>query len=218
MPDTSYWQRVEEIFHQALDLPADARPAFIHERCGGDARMEREVQGTLAGYEAQDRIAALRATKSLDGARFGAFEIVEKIGEGGMGAVYLARRLGDFDQRAAIKLINGTPAAAALMAECFLQERQILAGFEHPNIARLLDGGVSSDGQPYLVMEYVEGIRLDHYSESHHLSIPERLELFRKICAAVHFAHQRLVIHRDLKPGNILITEQGEPKFDMVAA
>ncbi len=208
-----YWRQVEEIFHQALDMPADARAVFVHERCGGDAAMEREVLGTLAGYEAQDRIGALRPAQSMEGARFGAFEIVRKIGEGGMGAVYLARRLGDFEQRAAIKLIGGTPAAAALMAERFLQERQILAGLEHPNIARLLDGGVSRDGQPYLVMEYVEGIRLDEYCESHHLSIAQRLRLFRGICTAVHFAHQHLVIHRDLKPGNILVNEEGEPKL-----
>jgi tetratricopeptide (TPR) repeat protein len=213
MADTRYWQQVEEIFHQALDMPAAARAQFIRERCSGDAAMEREVLGTLAGYDAQERISARRSAKSIEGARFGAFEIVLKIGEGGMGAVYLARRLGDFEQRAAIKLISGTPAATALMAERFLQERQILAGLEHPNIARLLDGGVTHDGQPYLVMEYVEGIRLDDYCESHQLSVPERLELFRKICAAVHFAHQHLVIHRDLKPGNILVTEQGEPKL-----
>src|SRR5580692_1129953 len=161
MADTRYWQQVEEIFHQALDMPADARAQFIRERCSGDAAMEREVLGTLAGYDAQERISARRSAKSIEGARFGAFEIVLKIGEGGMGAVYLARRLGDFEQRAAIKLISGTPAATALMAERFLQERQILAGLEHPNIARLLDGGVTHDGQPYLVMEYVEGIRLD---------------------------------------------------------
>jgi serine/threonine protein kinase len=210
---SGYWQRVEEIFHQALDVPAEARTAFVRERCGGDAAMEREIQGILTGYEAQDRIGALHSSKPLEGARFGAFEIVRKIGEGGMGAVYLARRHGDFEQRAAIKLMSGTPAAAALMAERFHQERQILAGLEHPNIARVLDGGVTSGGQPYLAMEYVEGVRLDEYCESRSLSIPLRLELFRKICAAVHFAHQHLVIHRDLKPGNILVNEQGEPKL-----
>ena len=212
-PEIGYWQRVEEVFHQALDLPAATRTSFIREHCAGDAAMEREVWGILSGYEAQDRISGEHATGSLDGARFGAFEIVSKIGEGGMGTVYLARRHADFEQRAAIKLIHGTPGAAALMAERFRQERQILAGLEHPNIARLLDGGVTSAGQPYLVMEYVEGVRLDEYCESHGLSISRRLELFRRICAAVHFAHQRLVIHRDLKPGNILVDEQGEPKL-----
>ena len=213
-----YWQRVEEIFHQALNLPAGDRAAFVRQLCAGDAAMEREIQGTLAGYEAQARISARSARQGIEnprmeGARFGAFEIVRKIGEGGMGAVYLARRQEDFEQRAAIKLISGTPAAAALMAGRFLAERQILAQLEHPNIARLLDGGVTLHGQPYLVMEYVEGVRLDQYCQSHQLSIRQRLELFRKICAAVHYAHQHLVIHRDLKPGNILINELGEPKL-----
>lgn len=171
--------------------------------------MEREVFGVLAGYEAQDR----HASQTPENTRFGAFEVVRKIGEGGMGAVYLARRHEDFEQRAAIKLIRGSPFAAAFMANRFLQERQILAALDHPNIARLLDGGVTADGQPYLVMEFVDGVRLDEYCESHQLSIQQRLELFQKICTAVHFAHQRLVIHRDLKPSNILVNDQGEPKL-----
>jgi len=208
-----YWQRVEEIFHEALELPVDARAAFLCDRCAGDRALEGEVQQILAGYEAQDRIDPGRLDETLEGARFGAFEIMHKIGEGGMGAVYMARRHEDFEQRAAIKLINGTPAAAALMATRFRQERQILAGLDHPNIARLLDGGVTKKGQPYLVMEYVEGVRLDQYCDAHSLSIPQRLELFGKICSAVHFAHQHLVIHRDLKPGNILVNESGEPKL-----
>ena len=212
-PKDGYWQRVEEIFQEALDVPGEARSAFIRARSAGDASLEREVSEILAGYDAQDRISAQNANGSPEALRFGAFEIVRKIGEGGMGAVYLARRSEDFEQRAAIKLINGTPAGAALMADRFLEERRILAALEHPNIARLLDGGITRDRQPYLVMEYVEGVRLDQYCESKGLSIPQRLELFRKICAAVHFAHQHLVIHRDLKHGNILVNQQGEPKL-----
>jgi eukaryotic-like serine/threonine-protein kinase len=208
-----YWRQVEEIFHEALELPVLARAAFLAERCAGDAGLEAEVRTILAGYEAQDAIDTPRVDGSQVGARFGAFEIIRKIGEGGMGAVYLARRHEDFERLAAIKLINGTPAAAALMAGRFHQERQILAGLDHPNIARLLDGGVTGRGQPYLVMEYVEGVRLDRYCEARQLSIREKLELFRKICGAVHFAHQHLVIHRDLKPGNILVNESGEPKL-----
>jgi tetratricopeptide (TPR) repeat protein len=208
-----YWQHVEEIFHEALDVPAGERLLFLRERCKGDAGLEKDVREILDSYETQDRLTAQQATVSNAGTRFGAFEIVHKIGEGGMGVVYLARRCEDFDQFAAIKVINGSPAAAALMAERFRQERQILAGLEHPNIARLLDGGVTPAGQPYLVMEYVEGVRLDEYCESHHLSIAQRLELFRKICAAVHFAHQHLIVHRDLKPGNILVNQMGEPKL-----
>ena len=213
MSDSGYWQRVEEIFHEALERPEGSRTAFLAERCAGDTAMEREVREILAGYSAQERVSAGQTAKSLDGARFGAFELVQQIGEGGMGAVYLARRRGDFDQRAAVKLINGTPAAAALMAERFRQERQILAALEHPNIARVLDGGVTPEGQPYLAMEYVEGERLDRYCARQNLSIADRLKLFRKICAAVHYAHQHLVVHRDLKPGNILVDQQGETKL-----
>lgn len=209
----NYWLRVEEIFHQALEQPASGRSSFIHESCAGDRELELEVTEILNGYEAQDRLASSTTPASVENQRFGAFEIVRKIGEGGMGAVYLARRHEDFEQRAAIKLLQGTPAAMALMAGRFREERQILAGLDHPNIARLLDGGVAPSGQPYLVMDYVEGVRLDQYCESQQLSLRQRLQLFRKLCAAVQFAHQRLVIHRDLKPGNILVNEQGEPKL-----
>jgi serine/threonine protein kinase len=141
-------QQVEEIFHEALELHVNARAAFLSGRCAGAAALESEVHQILAGYEAQDHIDSDRAAGTQEGEHFGAFEIIRKIGEGGMGAVYLARRHEDFEQRAAIKLMNGTPAAAALMATRFRQERQILAGLDHPNIARLLDGGVTSGGQP----------------------------------------------------------------------
>ncbi len=207
------WKRVEEIFHNSLEVAADERASYIDECCGGAAELRRLVTELLDGYETQERLAAAQGPDTLEGARFGAFTIVRKVGEGGMGAVYLAERGGEFEQRAAVKVINGTPAAAVLMAERFREERRILAGLEHPNIARLLDGGITSGGQPFLIMEYVEGLRLDRYCEEHRLSIPGRLDLFRRICGAVHFAHQHLVIHRDLKPGNILVDERGEPKL-----
>lgn len=208
-----YWQLVEEIFHAALEVTVAARAEFVRQRSDGDAAIEKEVAGILEGYDAQERLSPMPETDGRIGERFGAFEIVRKIGEGGMGAVYLGRRHEDFEQQAAIKLIRGSPAAAVLMSQRFRQERQILAGLDHPNIARLLDGGVTAAGQPYLVMEYVEGVRLDQYCTAHGLALRERLELFRKICAAVHFAHQHLVIHRDLKPGNILVNDRGEPKL-----
>jgi tetratricopeptide (TPR) repeat protein len=213
MPDPAYWQRVEEAFHQALETSGDEREQFFLKCRAQDPAFEREVRQILNSYEKQEQLSALQNETSIEGKRYGAFEIVRKIGEGGMGALYLARRHGDFEQRAAVKLINGTPAAVVLMAERFRQERQILAGLEHPNIARVLDGGVTPGGQPYLAMEYVEGMRFDEYVAEKHLSIRERLGLFQKICAAVHYAHQHLVIHRDLKPGNILVDEHGEPKL-----
>lgn len=205
----AHWRRVEEVFHRALEIPPLERDAFVREQCHGDAALADDVRGILRGYEAQDR----RSGSVSSAARFGAFETIREIGQGGMGVVYLARRVGDFEQQAAVKVISGSPAAAALLAERFRQERQILASLDHPNIARLLDGGVTNAGQPYLTMEYVEGERVDRYCEARNLTIPERLALFRKICAAVHFAHQHLVIHRDLKPGNILVNREGEPKL-----
>ncbi len=214
MPDLGqpYWALVEEIFHRALTVSIERRADLVRASCGGDAQLERDVHEILSGYEEQCRLSKL-PDPSTATVRFGAFEIVRKIGEGGMGTVYLGRRYEDFEQSAAIKLIHGTPAAVALMAGRFRQERQILAVLEHPNIARLLDGGVSPDGQPYLAMEYVEGVRLDRYCGEQGLSIRARLVLFRKVCGAVHFAHQHLVVHRDLKPSNILVDANGEPKL-----
>jgi tetratricopeptide (TPR) repeat protein len=211
--DASHWQRVEDAFHRALDLSGEEREQFFSQCRAQDPAFEREVREILNGYEKQERLSPQLDVAPIEGRRYGAFEIVRKIGEGGMGAVYLARRYGDFAQRAAVKLINGTPAAVALMAERFRQEREILAGLEHPNIARVLDGGVTPEGQPYLAMEYVEGARFDEYVAAEQLTLRQRLAIFRKICGAVHYAHQHLVIHRDLKPGNILVDQHGEPKL-----
>lgn len=208
-----YWQKVEALFHRLLALPLAARQAFLREQCGGNVEMERDAHEILESYEEHERGMSQTAASLPGGMRCGAFELLCKLGEGGMGTVYLARRLGDFEQRAAVKLINGTSASIALQAERFRRERQILAGLEHANIARVLDGGIAVNGQPYLAMEYVEGVRLDHYCETAKISFEERLELFRKICAAVQFAHKQLVIHRDLKPANILVDDRGEPKL-----
>lgn len=211
--ERDYWQQVEELFHEALALPAAARAAFLRENCNGNAEMEQDTQEILESYEAQEDAISQTAAALGGGMRCGAFELLSKLGEGGMGTVYLARRCGDFEQHAAVKLMNGTPASIALLAERFRQERQILAALEHPNIARVLDGGIAANGQPYLAMEYVNGVRLDRYCEEGKLSLDQRLELFRSICAAVQFAHSHLVVHRDLKPANILVDEHGEPKL-----
>src|SRR5262249_52984125 len=134
-------------------------------------------------------------------------------GQGGMGEVYRAMRAdGQYEKAVAIKLVRGGYDSAVLL-ERFRHERQILASLDHPNIARLLDGGTTEDGIPYLIMELIEGDRIDSYSDALQLSITERLQLFCQICSAVHYAHQRLVIHRDLKPGNILVTSEGVPKL-----
>ncbi|PYQ59153.1 MAG: hypothetical protein DMF53_19250, partial [Acidobacteria bacterium] len=145
-----------------------------------------------------------------EGQRVGPYRVVREIGRGGMGAVYLAVRADEeFDQRVALKLV-GLGSAAEIVRR-FRAERQILAHLDHPNIAKLLDGGTAEDGRPYFVMEYVEGRPIDEYAGK--LPLRERLALFREVCAAVHFAHQNLIVHRDLKPGNILVTADGVPKL-----
>ncbi len=149
-------------------------------------------------------------TELDEGDRLGAWRLVRRLAKGGMGAVYLAERAdGHFEQRAAIKLIRGVPSAEMLVH--FTRERQILATLQHPNIARLLDGGATPAGQPYLVMEYVEGEPIDAYCKAHALPLDARLALFEEVCAAVQFAHQRLIVHCDLKPSNVLVRADGTP-------
>jgi serine/threonine protein kinase len=152
-------------------------------------------------------------TTGLVGRRMGQYRLIKKIGSGGMGSVFVAARDDrQFEQRVAIKVVRPSLKTSQILQR-FLQERRVLAGLEHPNIARLLDGGTSDEGLPYLVMEYVEGVPIDHYCDERKLSVTERLRLFRIVCDAVHYAHRSLVIHRDLKPVNILVTAEGVPKL-----
>lgn len=147
------------------------------------------------------------------GKTIGPYRIEKRIGRGGMGDVYLVvRNDGAFRRRMALKLVR-QQADASIIGHRFQSERQILASLDHPNIARLLDGGSTDDGRPYLVMEYIDGQRLDRYADEHRLGVEERLELFLQVCSAVQTAHQNLVVHRDLKPGNILVTRDGVPKL-----
>jgi eukaryotic-like serine/threonine-protein kinase len=147
------------------------------------------------------------------GRRIGPYEIVREIGRGGMGVVYLARRADDeFNKLVALKVLSNGFNAQEILAR-FRHERQILAAFSHPNIATLLDGGSTETGEPYFVMEYVEGIELDRYCDQHNLTVAGRIALFRQVCSAVGYVHQHLIVHRDLKPGNILVTAEGIPKL-----
>jgi tetratricopeptide (TPR) repeat protein/predicted Ser/Thr protein kinase len=211
---------IEAVFNEALALPEGDRPGFIEARCGGDAVLKTEVYSLLKACAEEEVFAATRlweartnARTSLERKRVGAYEIDRLIGRGGMGAVYAAHRAdGNFEKQVAIKLID-LPLATDLFRERFRMERQILAGLNHPLIARLLDGGVTSDGEPFLVMEYVDGVPIHRFCEDHHLSIAERLLLFKSVCEAVQFAHQNLVVHRDLKPDNILVMEDGTPRL-----
>jgi len=148
----------------------------------------------------------------LLGRRLGAYRLLQRLGEGGMGAVYLAEREGEFRRRVAVKLVRATLATSEVLAR-FQRERQTLAALSHPNIVTLLDGGATEEGAPYLVMEHVEGARIDDYCTQRRLTLAEKLRLFLEVCAAVQYAHQNLVIHCDLKPGNILVTADGVPKL-----
>ena len=211
---------LEAIFNEVLALPSGERQALIEIRCGEDALLKSEIYSLLRACAEEEVLAAVRlreartdARTGLDRKRVGAYEIDRLIGRGGMGAVYVAHRAdGTFDRQVAIKLID-LPLATDLFRERFRMERQILAGLNHPLIARLLDGGVTCDGEPFLVMEYVDGVPIHRFCEDHRLSVAERLLLFKSVCEAVQFAHQNLVVHRDLKPDNILVMEDGTPRL-----
>lgn len=209
------WKRAEELFDKLVDRSPAERDASLRAECQGDAELIAEVRSLLEAYDASEAEArdALPLPAPPVVQRIGPYVVEREIGEGGMGTVYLASRADQqYEKKVAIKLVRNGAGTEALI-DRFLTERQILAGMEHPNIARLLDGALTESGQPYLVMDYVEGIRLDVYCDEQKLSLRARLEMFRKVCAAVNYAHQHLVIHRDLKPSNILVTQDGEPKL-----
>ena len=216
------WQQVKETLASALECESTkARADFLGQTCAGDTALRREVEALLhhspdAFQSWADEGGFLRADApemKNEGRRIGAYRLVRELGRGGMGAVWLATRADEeFQQTAAIKLLKrGTDTDEVLRR--FRAERQILAQLQHPGIARLLDGGVTADGLPFFVMEFVDGERLTAYATKNKLSLAARLQLFRKVCAAVQFAHQNLIVHRDLKPANILVSPEGEPKL-----
>ena len=215
------WQQLEELFHSMLDLPPEKRAAVLAQACGSDVELRTEVErllkadGMASAFvgEASAGIQRVAATVPPETGYLGAYRIVRELGRGGMGTVFLAERAdAQFDMRVAIKLIKRGMDSDAVLQR-FRHERQILAALEHPNIARLLDGGTSSEGLPYFVMEYVDGVPVDEYCRTHHLPVDARLLIFQQICAAVSYAHQHLVVHRDIKPSNILVTAEGVPKL-----
>lgn len=209
----SRWRQAEEQFHLALEKSPGDRTLFLRQL---DDDLRTEVAALIEAFEASEatRDHVKAAPAPLGPLRkIGPYTVLEQLGEGGMGAVYLAERTdAQFEKKVAIKLIRPGPGSVALL-DRFYKERQILAGLEHAYIARLLDGGATEDGQPFLVMEYVDGQRFDKYCDERKLEIRARLELFRRVCEAVNYAHQRLVVHRDLKPNNIMVTREGEPRL-----
>jgi eukaryotic-like serine/threonine-protein kinase len=215
------WQQLNELFHAALALDPADRETYLARACGEDAALLRDVEGLLRahagaerGLAAAERVAdALREPAGTPGMRLGPYRTTAEIGRGGMGSVWLAERVdGQFAQRVAIKVIKRGMDSAQVLQR-FRAERQILASLEHPNIARLMDGGTTDDGRPYFVMEYVEGRPIDRYADEEHLSVRARIELLLPVCDAIAHAHQRLIVHRDIKPQNVLVTADGVPKL-----
>ena len=231
------WQRVKELFEAALEREGSERGAFIQQACERDATTGAELKRLLAEHEqagsfleqrqilgysaladnseisAAGDIAPGYSAEDSQGRRVGPYRTLREIGHGGMGTVYLSERAdGQYRKRVAIKLVNPHLGTEEILRR-FRNERQVLAALDHPHIARLLDGGTTEDGRPYLVMEYVEGMPIHAWCDSRKLGVRDRLRLFRKVCAAVQYAHDKEVIHRDIKPSNILVTTEGSPQL-----
>jgi serine/threonine-protein kinase len=220
--DTNTWQRIEAVFFGALELEKRERDAFLDAACAADPELRREVEAMLAvhaddsGMRVERVLLRMGDGASADppermGQRVGPWRLERLLGQGGMGEVWLASRAdGEFEQLAAVKLVRPGWLAAQLIPR-FRRERQLLARLQHPNIATLLDGGLTQGGFPYLAMEFVDGEPVTEWCAARNFSIRDRLVLFGTICEAVRFAHSNLVVHRDLKPQNILVTKSGRP-------
>jgi serine/threonine protein kinase/Tol biopolymer transport system component len=232
--DAERWQNVERLYHATLECEESQRAAFLTRACGGDEVLRREVEslvsygnrsGRFIEESALEIVAPALATEEapeqdpvsdesrIIGKRISQYRIVEQLGSGGMGEVYRAVRADDqYQKQVAIKLVHAGEASGFVIGR-FKKERQILASLDHPNIARLLDGGATEEGVPYFVMELVEGQPIDKYCDCHELGIPARLQLFLQVCWALQYSHQHQIIHRDIKPANILVTSEGIPKL-----
>ncbi len=212
------WQRMESLYDAVSEMDADERARFLAVQCADDEdlrcelmRLFRDGDSGLTGVVEQ--AAADIAPDQWSGHRLGPYRIQRRLGQGGMGSVYLAVRDDDqFRKQVAIKTLK-FEAVESFTLQRFRHERQILANLEHANIARLLDGGTTDQGTPYIVLEYVAGTSITSYCNERRLTIENRLHLFRQVCAAVQYAHQNLIVHRDIKPGNVLVTADGVPKL-----
>lgn len=218
--DSKTWSDVKTIFFHVLELETGKREDYINVHCKEPA-LRQELNSLLVAYENAERFLEQSAIPSepvsdqhaiFVGKLFGRYKIERLIARGGMGLVYLGVRNDEVKQKAAVKIINPGVASETIVKR-FQNERQTLANLNHPNISKLLDGGVTEDGIQFLVMEFIEGIPIDEYCDNKKLTIRDRLELFLKVTSVVQYAHQNLVVHRDLKPCNILVTEDGEPKL-----
>ena len=218
------WQQVKSMLAPVLELDPAERSAYLDRACAGDCSLREEIETLLATDQKADPeflnepVVAALAAEGPDanlriGRRIGPYQVVEEIGVGGMGEVYRAFRADDhYRKQVAIKLVRAGQDSKFVHGR-FKNERQVLASLDHPNIARLLDGGTTEDGVPYFVMELIDGQPIHRYCDDHKLPTTERVALFQQVCSAVQYAHQRLIIHRDLKPSNILVTGDGTPKL-----
>src|SRR5215831_1663276 len=216
--ESERWLALDDLFQRASEMDASNRAVFLDDACGADSDLRNEVERLLAFDQTLGWLKRPvdRAARELAfvGRRIGPYVLLRLLGEGGMGRVFLAARADEqYQQLVAIKLMHADLWQSERMLERFRAERQILANLNHPNIARLLDGGMTTEGAPYLVMEYVEGMPLDEYRRANDLSVEKKLQLFLRVCAAAEYAHKSLVVHRDIKPANVLVAGDGTPKL-----
>ena len=218
------WRRVQDLVSATLDLPETDRGRFLENVCGTNSKLRSQIEGLVSSYEQADSLIeqavessafeAFSSKSPQEGDRIGAYQITGIIGHGGMGTVFCARRIDEqFRHDVAIKVVCGGFGVTSEVMARFRAERQILATLTHVNIARLLDGGITDSGLPYLVMEYVEGTTIDRFVADQNPGVRDRLALFQQVCAAVQYAHQNLIVHRDIKPANVMITREGTPKL-----
>ncbi len=216
------WDRIQEIFLEAADMHPAERAAFLDRRCAGDTETRMEVESLLradaTGESAvcaaiESEVASMLDESPAVDTRLGPYRLLKEIGRGGMGAVYLAERAdGQFQKQVAVKMVRRGLDTEFILAR-FRRERQVLGRLDHPNIGRLFDSGTATNGTPYFVMEYIDGDWITRHCESKTLGVEQRLRMFLRVCSAVHYAHLQFVVHRDLKPGNILVDSKGEPKL-----
>ena len=230
--DNYNWKTVETIIDEVLELPIDKREEYLRERCKDNQELKNEVTLLLTSItesegwlehpeeykselfnELSDDVSALSTSRSLAGTNIGAYTIKEEIGFGGMGNVYRAERdKDDISHQVAIKILDRHRASDSVIKR-FRQEQKVLAKLNRPQIAQFFDGGVTADGSPYIIMEYVNGIPIDEYCQQNNCSVAQKINLFKDVLKGVRYAHENLVIHRDLKPGNILVTYEGKVKI-----
>lgn len=226
--DSDRWRKLEDLYHQAMEHDPAERVNFLESACSGDESLLREVTSLIAEGEKTEglSLASIAQSIAMDhnaeidgfasqmiGREVAQYRIVKELGRGGMGEVYLALRADEhYQQQVALKVVRAGAESSTIVRR-FKNERQILASLTHPNIARLLDGGVTEDGAPFFVMELIEGDSIDRYCDSKKLEVSDRLRLFLQVCSAVQYAHQRQIIHRDIKPSNILVTADGAAKL-----